>query len=277
MMDIITVVFRDELAFLQTQALSFQLYLNPQEINKIVVVINDDADVANLIDLSWYGELKSLVNIVHYQSLGYITRVNGWENQQLCKLLTAATSSTEWSWVFDAKTWLVSPFTQDLIFENGRACVGLVPWQAAFGVAQNFLNNMYGLELDHVLGPGGVPFAFHTQTVRDLIGSIDNFIDFFQDHVLCSRFILVTEFHLYSAYVYKTHSEYFRVYSPNCKILPINVSGGQVGDLDRLFDCMQDSWVTTVSLHRDVYPALTESQKDRWRGILESKKLTYQF
>ena len=46
MLDFITVVFQDELPLLEIQARSFDQYLNPPDVNQIVVVVNDNDAVA---------------------------------------------------------------------------------------------------------------------------------------------------------------------------------------------------------------------------------------
>ena len=67
MLDLITVVFRDEIPLLKIQAKSVDQYVT--NINSITIIVNDDDSVAELIDPAWWGQycqqvkIKPLVNI----------------------------------------------------------------------------------------------------------------------------------------------------------------------------------------------------------------------
>ena len=61
MVDLITVVYRPEIYYLEIQARSIELYLDSDFIHNIIIVVNDQDDVANLIDVNWYGKNKDKV------------------------------------------------------------------------------------------------------------------------------------------------------------------------------------------------------------------------
>ena len=65
MIDIVTVVFRDELPVLKLQAESVSLYCNHMCLHTIYVVINDDSMTANDIDITWWGRYSDRVKIIH--------------------------------------------------------------------------------------------------------------------------------------------------------------------------------------------------------------------
>ena len=107
MIDLITVVFREELPLLEIQARSINQYVAPEDIANIYVIVNDSDDVADLIDPNWWQLHKEKVQIKKYSQWNYISRVTGWESQQICKLLGASEAESNWSMVLDAKTWFV--------------------------------------------------------------------------------------------------------------------------------------------------------------------------
>ena len=97
MIDLITVVHRPEMPFLELQAKSIETYFEDNFVNSIQVVVNDDDSVCDLINKAWWGKYQDRVNIVPYSLYNYKCRVNGWENQQLCKLLAASQSQQTWA------------------------------------------------------------------------------------------------------------------------------------------------------------------------------------
>ena len=111
MIDIITVVHQPEMPFLELQAKSIELYFEDNFVNSIQVIVNDNNSVCDLIDKSWWGKYQDRVNIVPYSLYNYECRVNGWENQQLCKLL-AASQLTDKSDKGIASSLIMSPYME---------------------------------------------------------------------------------------------------------------------------------------------------------------------
>ena len=129
MSDFITVVFRDELPLLEIQARSFDQYLNPKDVNQIIVVVNDNDTVADSINCQWWGKYADRVVIKTRSNYPFTPSNSGWDDQQLLKLLSAAESNTKWSMVFDAKTWLIKTLdtSESQLFDTqGRPNVGRV-------------------------------------------------------------------------------------------------------------------------------------------------------
>jgi hypothetical protein len=142
MIDLVTVVFQAELPLLEIQAKSISQYVDPQDINQITVVVNDHDSVGGMIDPSWWGIHASQVKILPYSDYQYISRVNGWENQQLIKLLAASRATSSWSMVLDAKTWFVRKLEMHQLFDEvGRACTGRCNVFPEFESVNNLLNN----------------------------------------------------------------------------------------------------------------------------------------
>lgn len=272
MLDLITVVFREELPLLKIQAESINQYVNPQDINSITVIVNDTDDVADLIDTAWWKQYQDKVQIKCYSRWNYTSRITGWENQQICKLLGAAEATSQWSMVLDAKTWFIQPLNTNLLFDTqGCPKVGYINVMEVFDSSKHFVERLYNVKLDKVIGPGGVPFMFHTETVKELVNSIDNFSEFFQTNVKYPN--LVTEFHLYSGYILSKHGSYESLYNKTQHYSVINIADWEAKDFNLLFSYLTSTNKLTASIHRRTYKDLTFDQIARWVNFLKEKHL----
>lgn len=272
MIDIITVVYRDELEFLKIQARSLDLYVHHSDVNCIYVIVNDDDSVCDLIDPAWWQYHKN-VKIIPYSKWNYTTRVNGWENQQLCKLLAASEAESEWSMCLDAKTWFIQCLDLKCLFdEYNRPRVGTVPVFEVFKPSQEFVEQYYGVSMPDVIGPAGVPFMFHTTTVANMIAEFGDFINFFQTHVRYPHFI--TEFHLYSAYVIARLGDIKFLYNKTQHYACCNIADFDVAEFDQHIERIKTHpTMLTASIHRRAYPLLSDAQLDAWNTFLDSRKL----
>jgi hypothetical protein len=271
MIDLITVVFKEEIDYLRTQAESVSLYV--PRINNIYVVVNDDDTICDLINTSWWGQHADCVHIIPYSRWGYTTRVLGWENQQLLKLLAASRAESPWSMVLDAKTWFIQTLDYAKLFDSqGRPTVGLQRTVPVFQSSREFVEQHYNIILDKVLGPAGVPFMFHRKSVHDMICAFDDFIEFFQVHVRHPYF--VTEFYLYSAYILSQYNTYETLYNKTQYYSCCNIADFDVSAFDEHFARMQsDPHLLTVSIHRRSYPLLSREQLTNWSQFLLSKQI----
>lgn len=271
MIDIITVVYRDELDFLKIQARSLDLYAQHLDINCVYVIVNDDDSVCELIDPTWWKHHR--VKIIPYSKWDYTSRINGWENQQLCKLLAASEAESTWSMCLDAKTWLIQPLDLNCLFDKeGCANVGTIPVFEVFKPSQEFVEQYYGVSMPNVIGPAGVPFMFHTNTVANMISEYEDFINFFQTHVRYPHFI--TEFHLYSAYVIARLGGVEALYNKTQHYTCCNIADFDVENFEQhLLRIKTDTRMLTASIHRRAYPLLSAEQLNAWNVFLDSRKL----
>lgn len=273
MIDLVTVVFKQELVLLQTQARSIDLYFPEQFINQILVTVNDSIDVIELIDINWWGRHKHKVKIFHKNDFSTASNfLTGWASQQLFKLLTANTSCSVYSCALDAKTWFTKPVYIDYLFDqNDRINVSLMPLFSGFNYTENFLSNFFKQSYKNIIGPGGVPFYFHTDTLRYLIEFIEKdgqkFDDFF-----CNNISNLTEFTLYSAFV-MFQNKFSTLYSGRQSYDVVNIAHFEVDCFDELLIRMQQPTVLTVSIHRNLYNNITEHQLTKWCKLLVDKKL----
>jgi hypothetical protein len=277
MFDFITVVFRPEIPYLEIQAKSLENYFTQDQIKNIYVIVNDDDSVVDLIDRSWYGKYADRVVVYPYSVFGYVNRVGGWDNQQLCKLLGASRSTCEWSVVLDAKTFFVKPFKTEFFLDSeNKACTNKLRPFSQFESAKTCVENLYGIELNHIIGPGGVPFIFHTPTVLSLIADTEvlakkNFIDFFLDNVCYPN--LITEFYLYSAYVKYKYGNVESLYVNKQRWDCVNIADWEADNFDELFARMQKFMALTVSIATKAWVLLTQEQKLAYLEFLSKRNL----
>jgi hypothetical protein len=263
MIDLITVVFEDELATLKTQAKSISVY--GRNIDTIFVVVNDDFGTGSRIDRSWWGIYQDRVQVVSRAAFGDAWSNNGWLSQQVLKLMTATVSSSEWSMILDAKTFFVRPVLE---FDQCPA-VGQLDIYPVFEPSQQIVNQLFGIALTKQLGPGGVPFIINTTEVRRMVTWIEehtkqDFVEWFQDQGM------LTEFMLYSGWVQYQYDGFEPLYNiSKSDILPCNLCHSEVASFDRKFTQMQST--DTVSIHRNAWTQLTPAQQIQYTEFLASR------
>ena len=276
MIDLITVVHRPEMPFLELQAKSIETYFEQDFVNSIQVVVNDDDSVCDLINKAWWGNYQDRVNIVPYSLYNYECRVNGWENQQLCKLLAASQSQQTWAMILDAKTLFVKPCTPELMFTGDKVNSHTIEIFPQFIEAKESIQNIFGISFDEAVGPGGVPFMMHSDTVRDMIKYIETtaettFTDFFQTK--CRYPNLITEFYLYSGYVTFKHGNILELYSGQQNWDCANLADWQIDQFDDVYQTMRLFKTLTVSIQAQAWNILSQQQKLLYVRLLKFKKL----
>jgi hypothetical protein len=276
MIDIVTVVFRDELPVLKLQAESISLYCNHMCLHTICVVINDDTMTSDDIDVEWWGRYSDRVKIIHRNQWKISYVENGWLTQQLLKLLVAEQSKSTWSMVLDSKTIIVQSVELDRLFDdNGRLTWGYNTIFPVFDSTRKKVSELFEIDQQYVLGPAGIPFFFNNQTVRDMINEVKkrtnkNFAEWFQDTGM------ITEFMLYSGYVQyrdgtleKSHTNNFPDSYGLC-----NICHSEVDKVDSKFLQMLNNKNLTVSIHRNAWSKLTPAQRKTYQDFLLSKGIT---
>lgn len=268
--DLITVVFDEEVSLLPWQAKSISGYVDPLMINKIVLIDNGSQQCA--IDLAWYGKLRDRVEVLTHKDLKLETfpHLDGWRTQQLCKILASARSTVDWSVILDAKTFFAKPFNKTELFINDRPCVGVTPISKHWNDSKIFLEKFFNIEIEYMIGPGGVPFFFHNETIRTLIRSIDKFNNWFQHNLyepVPPHRTLVTEFMLYSAFVLKTHKSFDQLYQKENRLRPFNVADFEIEKFEKIFT----TEANTISIAEKTKKFLSNDQLVRWETFLNDK------
>ena len=265
MLDTVTVVFRDELDTLQTQARSLDLYCPDMGLQTIFVIVNDDDHVADQIDTAWWGSLQSRVRIIPRSYFACQFVPNGWVSQQVLKLLASALSSSTWSMVLDAKTFFINHMSAI----GDRPAVGQLDIYPVFEPSRQIVNRLFGIELNKQLGPGGVPFIINSQEARNMIAWIENhtqqdFATWFQAQGM------LTEFILYSGWICYSHGSLDQVYDiSQTQINPCNLCHSEIHMFDQKFAKMRRA--DTVSIHRNAWTQLTQSQQAQYTHLLRDR------
>jgi hypothetical protein len=274
LIDLITVVFQEELHFLQTQARSIELYTRTQDICNIYVVVNDADSVADLVDPTWYGTHQAKVKIIPYSKWSSDPDfLNGWQRQQLCKLLAASEASSTWSMCLDAKTWFIQPLDLSKLFdEQQRVNSGSYAVHPEFTSSKQFLEHYYNISMPEIIGPAGPPFVFHSATVGELVNSFDDFMEFFKPNV--ANINAITEFHLYSSFVLARDGTYERLYNTTQYYNYYHLAECELDRFDIMYHgYMHDDRALTASIHRKAYPLLSIKQIRKWQKFLAQKGL----
>lgn len=266
MIDIVTVVFRDELPVLKLQAQSINLYA--QDIGRVYVVVNDESMDVSEIDLTWWGQYQDRVTVIHRRvwQINYVE--NGWLTQQLLKLLATELCSSEWSIVLDAKTILVQP----LVKLAEKPQVGVLDIYPVFESSRKIVSDLFEIDLTQQLGPGGVPFVLNNTLTQQMIATVEKkigqkFAEWFQQQGM------VTEFILYSGFVIYRFGSFDSLYNiKENAIIPCNVCHSEVSIFDRKLKEMTTAG--TVSIHRRAWDQLTTTQQKQYTDFLNSKGIS---
>ena len=270
--DIIVVAYRDDTFLLELQARSILLYFPVERISNIYICVNDEDSVCNDIDTDWYKDIKHKVKIIPRSKFGVDPTLDGWRSQQLYKLLLANQAESPWSLCLDSKTCFVKQFNWNLWFDNdGRVNVWNFPTITVFKSAQDFIETYFNIICPLVIGPGGVPFAFHTETVKSMCQEIPNFFNFFCKNVKYPAGL--TEFMLYTGYVLKKYQTLNKLYSDNQYYSFFNLADWQVKDFDTVWKLTKNENLLTASIQQRAYPHLSDEQFNAWINFLQSKNL----
>lgn len=272
MIDIVTVVFGEELPILSCQAQSLDLYCQNLDTHNIFVMLNEP-DLAKKIDLDWWGSMAHKVRLVPRETFAVEWWVDGWVNQQLLKMLGSTLSQNVWSMVLDAKTIISNPLsTQQLLTDRNQIKIGWMPTISVFQPAQDIANRLWNSDNALTLIPGGVPFFFHNECMRSMIQDIESR----KQQDFKSWFLAqgkLTEFVLYSTWI-STDQERKNLYAnDNYLFTTQNICHSDAGQLDQMIQRIDDHAVS-ISIHRRAWSALSPSQKTLFRQKLLARGIS---
>jgi hypothetical protein len=164
------------------------------------VVLNDSETIASQIDPAWWGPLANNVLVIPRTAFSTPFVENGWVSQQVLKLITAAMSYNTYSMILDAKTIFVRELDPNNIVDSaGRIQTGILPMYPVFAPAKKIVDELFEMDLQRQVGPGGVPFIVHNDTVRMMIAEVTlrtrtSFPLWFQQQGVLTEFILYSGF-----------------------------------------------------------------------------------
>jgi hypothetical protein len=272
MLDTVTIVFKEELPVLKVQAQSIDLYCQDIGIQTIFVVVNDDDQIVDQIDPSWWGSLSKCVRIIPRSFFNCEFVENGWVSQQVLKVLASSLSTNQYSMILDAKTIIVKEASIDLLFPNGKLAGGSYPIQPVFLTSARIVGELFNVTVDYNGGLSGVPFIVKNDLIRSMIIEIENltkqlFSKWFQDQGM------VTEFILYAGYCMYLYGTLDNVYSQIYPYRVINLCHSETGIIpNKLYDMTQND-TFTVSIHRRAWAVMTAEQRDTYKKFLISRNV----
>ena len=164
MIDIATVVMREELPMLRLQAESIARHAHSIGTRNIYVIVNDDDAVVTEIDAAWWGHMQGQVLVIPRTAFSAPWVEDGWVSQQVWKILTAAMSYNLFTMVLDAKTILTKTIDPAWLFTpEGKLRSGAdFPIYDVFRPSCEITEQVFEIDMIHQAGPGGVPFFFTT-------------------------------------------------------------------------------------------------------------------
>jgi hypothetical protein len=274
MIDIVTVVFDEEIPVLRAQAQSIALYCKKIGIRNIYVVLNDEETVAAKIDPAWWGEFASAVLVVPRSTFSTEFVQDGWVSQQVLKILAASMSYNTWSMVLDAKTIFVRELDpRDITDEQGRMCVGTQDIYPVFEPSRLIINQLYNIDLKQQLGPGGVPFFFQNDAVRLMIAETTFITGQSFPHWFQARG-RITEFMLYAGYLQHRFKGFDTFYNQRSSFGLVNVCHSEVAAWDQKIAQMKTMNPLTVSVHRRAWSQLDSEQQQQFQYFLIEHGIT---
>jgi len=280
LIDLITVVFEQELTVLQCQAQSVNVYCKDQDIGTIYVIVNDPDHVASQINPNWWGKHSSKVKCLPRSVFSLNPSIFnkkgwGWTTQQVLTLLASSISWQKWSLVLDAKTIFVNPLELSNLFDSqNRVCTGTISIPTIFEKAITATEILFDTKIISMPHPAGVPFLLHNSDVRDMISWVSNtqtlpFTDWF-----LSETQLVTEFILYTGWIIRKYGTLEKLYNLTHQYVTTkNIPLFSITEFEKeLEQAKQDR--LTASIHRDAWNQMTIEQKNQWISWLVSKNIS---
>lgn len=276
MIDIATVVMREELPMLRLQAESIARHAHGIGVRNIYIVVNDDDAVVQEIDAAWWGHMQGQVLVIPRTAFSAPWVEDGWVSQQVWKILTAAMSYNLFTMVLDAKTILTKAIDPAWLFTpEGKLRSGAdFPIYDVFQPSREITEQVFEIEMQHQAGPGGVPFFFHNDTVRFMIADVTfrtmtSFPKWFQDQ---GR---VTEFMLYSGYVQKRYGSLESIYADRAPEMdPINLCHSDSQTFDEFMTDAERRDGVSIGIHRRRWATMTEAERQRYRLFLIDRGIT---
>jgi hypothetical protein len=236
------------------------------------VVLNDLEPVAAQIDPAWWGPLANSVLVVPRSAFSTAFVENGWVSQQVLKLLAAAISYNTYSMILDAKTIFVRELDPNTIVDSaGRIQTGIMPLYPVFAPAKKIVDELFEMDLQRQVGPGGVPCIVHNDTVRMMIADVTlrtktSFPIWFQSQGM------LTEFVLYSAFVQHLCGDIGVLYEQHNHLGGIiNVAHNETDSWSIKINQMRKGETLTVSVHRGAWEQLTPPQRQEYRDLLTQR------
>lgn len=220
-LDFVTIACRRDIDLFHLQARSFNKFVDPDSVNQILVVINDnDSTLINDLNICEFGIHTDRVVLKTYEDIVSVdlSRNKDWFSQQVVKLYAYSQVRTQWYVTLDTKNIFVKPInTSTFVIDNKANNQGLMgPLYAKHDYHHWYIACEYmGIDaLNNDPPSPATPFVLNTQQVSDLIAYCDQrncipFYDwFYQSHDKLkdpNSVKSIWEYMIYSAWLYKNN------------------------------------------------------------------------
>jgi hypothetical protein len=279
MIDILTVVFDEEIDILRVQAQSIDLYCDKLPIKNIWVIVNDRENVCAKIDPSWWGQFASAVQVIHRSRFGTDFHHNGWISQQYLKLKACTVSDSAWVMVIDAKSIFINAISSSNIFDMfGKVKSSYFEPPTLWHKALHNVDAFFNIKLNKFSGI--VPYFFEVDLVKQMINHIETqtnqpfdkwFQSFGEDGI--------SEIILYSAYVKYRYGNLWRYYAwsyvDGIKYSLLGSTENNNANAVFVGEFL-NGWPGShmVMIHRKCWTSLCDDNKNMYRCLLDQRGLT---
>jgi hypothetical protein len=126
-MNLVTIFYRDDMSMMRLQARSLDRHVNPDQIDRILLIYNDDPE--SFDQVAWqelkdlYGSHSAGIHLVDQRSFDIPpgTGISGWSLQQVLKLQSFKFCTSEEIVILDSKNHFIRPVDRNTFFsKDGR-------------------------------------------------------------------------------------------------------------------------------------------------------------
>lgn len=178
----LTVTHAAEFPQLYFQAKSLALFIEPESVDEIVIVLNERIGITAselLVRVRpYYGRLAPLVKVLSWSELDPdLPWVMGWHSQQVCKLLAASKMTGAICIILDSKNFFVRPLTTSTFVDADGRLKSFSDTQG--GLAPEIYKRSlayFGVQADayaHSTLPNITPIPVRPSTIKKLIEHVE--------------------------------------------------------------------------------------------------------
>jgi len=268
-MDIVTVVYRADVALLKLQARSIRKFFRPRDIGTIIIAVNEMAPERTYSALKdqvveEYGELIRQVEILPASHL-MRPRVNasGWQTQQSLKVLVSSFVNAKHYLVLDAKHHFIRPVTiaNFLDRSSGKMRSFRLTSHGALGVHLKSALEYFALEPREYTLPATAPYVMLTSAARTLVSYVEDREQETFDDFMHQRGRQMTEFYLYYAFLEAQLGGADAHYKYGARgAVQISARHPSTQEkVDAALETLREDKIVCFGLHKTRAPGLTES------------------
>jgi hypothetical protein len=269
--DFVTITFNSniDLALLKIQAVSFK-YVDINLINSIIIIFNDNNELIDNFNNTFYNEIKQLypieyqdlIKVIYLKDLNLNFKESNWFTQQIVKLKISFRLNTKYYLMLDSKNHFINNINWNTFFDKNTDKPILYYNMQGKELLEFYYNNLnyFNVNCPNVanIHPNYkiqtiTPYMFITDECKNLIKYIEN-----KEKIIFEDFFIhekkYTEFYLYFSYL--IFSNKLNNYEYNLKLMPVLTIGPQ-NPAENYYNTwkyktkiLENNYIDTVALHR---------------------------